>query len=783
MASQTKVDSAGRTARERAAERRAAERNSADATPGSYAPDRSASGTFSARAHEDELVAAASDLAVARSVEEDEDVSLDELMMSDSAEEEEDEEEEEATDIHPGLSDAVLAESLRAVRVSSPVAPVLEASALEGSVLEGSVLEGSVLEGSVLPAAPESVASVPAAPALEDGAEDALEVLAEEDSSPGSSYPELASSASSLEAEAVASQAAAEAAQAAAAEEDEPLAEEDSSVEVELPLELEREELSTGAAEAAQERDVSDEQPVQAASALGSAPLHEEPTRPDAAAVDGIELAPESEAEVLSSSMIESVAFEAETAPDAETVPEVEAAREVAAAREEGSDVPEAPAAVAPVAAERQTVPDMLAAKRRDAPLPSFDMLDLEASSAANSAAVEPRARVNARPLALPPLAEIAEDDEDDDAVTHMGLPLVPGAANDFPGPGGFQVADPAVAALESLDADISRGDTRRATTRVIPRVDPKSIPVKPRVHAPLGPPIAERLSGLLRAARDQVLRFTQPENGDASSDPELSPARRRFSWMVENVLPPLSLVLFGSGLGAGVIMLVETNRTSDGSTQTVQALQESPPRGPLTLTERARAGDGEALYKITNMPQGERTSGLTLALEAGYQAQKLREFREFSKSLTAASGTLSAASVSRMVDYATSPETMLPAFQELTQWAGPAGPDVLYAVWEKAAGGSRAASLAQQLLYSADQRTKATAALVVALDLRSAATCDDYLRVLPAVLRNGDQRSSATLRALRHNDGCGADGQQDCYACLRDNSLLEDALKAIDAR
>src|SRR4051794_10789084 len=123
MASQTKVDSAGRTARERAAERRAAEKRAAEAAPVSYAPDASASGTFSARAHEQELGAADSDFAPARSSEQDEDVSLDELMMSDSAEED-DEEEDEATDIHPGLSDALLAESLRGVRVPLPVAAV-----------------------------------------------------------------------------------------------------------------------------------------------------------------------------------------------------------------------------------------------------------------------------------------------------------------------------------------------------------------------------------------------------------------------------------------------------------------------------------------------------------------------------------------------------------------------------------------------------------------------------------------------------------------------------------
>ena len=769
MASQTKVDSAGRTARERAAERRAAERRAAEATPVSYAPDASASGTFSARAHEEERAAADSDFAVARSSEADEDVSLDELMMSDAAEEE-DEEEEEATDIHPGLSDALLAESLRGVRVPPPVAAT--------------------------PARPVPEASVPEASVLEEEVEDAVEMLAEDDSSPGSSYPELESSAVRLEAEAEASRAAAEAAQAAAAGDDEPVARAE-ELDAELRLEVEQQALSAGAAEATVEPGAeagpratdSEDGALQAASALQSAPVQEEPTQPDAAPSELIELEPESVGEGLSSSADESGALEAEAVLEADE-PIVPADIDLVEELETALETVE-PSAAAP---ERQTVPDTMAAKRRDAPLPSFDIPDLEAISAATTvaasaaaagAAAEPRSRVNTRPFALPPLSEIAEDDEDDDAVTHMGLPSVPEAANDFPAPGGFQVADAAVAALQSLDADISRGDARRATTRVIPRVDLKSMPVKPRVHVPVGPPLAERVGGLLREGWARVSSFAQSLNGEGLPDGELSPARQRFNWMVENVLPPLSLVLFGSGLGAGVITLVGTGRGPEAAAhmQTVQALQESSPRGPLTLADRARAGDGEALYKITNMPQGERTSSLTLALEAGYQAQKLREFREFSKPLTGTSGTLPAASVTRMVDYATSPETMLPAFQELTQWTGSAGPDVLYAVWEKAAGGSRAASLAQQLLYSADQRAKATPALVVALDLRSAANCDDYLHVLPAVQRNGDQRSSATLRALRHKDGCGADGQQDCYACLRDNSLLEDALKAVEGR
>jgi hypothetical protein len=246
--------------------------------------------------------------------------------------------------------------------------------------------------------------------------------------------------------------------------------------------------------------------------------------------------------------------------------------------------------------------------------------------------------------------------------------------------------------------------------------------------------------------------------------------------------------VVFGSGIGA-VIMLrqPEPDTRAAQHSQAVQALKEVPAaqgsQRPTTLIERAEAGEGDALFKITNMPADERTSALTLALERGYQTQKLNEFNEFVRGLEPAEAAAPPNLMVRFLGYAMSPETMLPAFQHLAHSPGARGPEILYAVWEKAPGGSRAASLAQQLLQSADQRAKEAPALRTVLDLRAATTCEDYLRVLPAVLRDGDQRCSATLRALKHTDGCGDDGQQDCYACLRDNTLLDDALAAVEKR
>lgn len=425
-----------------------------------------------------------------------------------------------------------------------------------------------------------------------------------------------------------------------------------------------------------------------------------------------------------------------------------------------------------------------------DGPLPSFDIPepDARARRVADVADAEdearPSSRVGARPLVVPlsQLSEVAEED-DDDAVTHIGLP-VPEATNDYPDlpSAAFQVADPTMAALRDFDASLSLKDARRATTRVLPRVDVTKLQaMRAQREAGTGPGHAVRQSlPRLRAWLSGV--FSRPPAAEPVNDVG-SPVRTRAAWLLDTVLPPVSLVLFGSGLGAG-IMLLQPDRGARAAdqTQAVQALREVP-KAPATLIERAETGDGDALFKITNMAPDERSSAMTLALERGYQSQKQKEFKEFARSLESPSGFATPSLTSRFLGFATSPETMLPAFQHLLGWPGSRGPDVLYTVWEKAPGGSRAASLSQQLLHSPDQRAKATPALATALDLRSATSCDDYLRLLPLVQRDGDQRCSATLRALKHKDGCGDDGQQDCYACLRDSTSLDDALTAADSR
>lgn len=61
-----------------------------------------------------------------------------------------------------------------------------------------------------------------------------------------------------------------------------------------------------------------------------------------------------------------------------------------------------------------------------------------------------------------------------------------------------------------------------------------------------------------------------------------------------------------------------------------------------------------------------------------------------------------------------------------------------------------------------------ATPALSVALRLDRARSCGQFLAVLGEAAQAADQRSLKWLIRLQRTTGCGATGQQDCFACLR---------------
>ena len=69
------------------------------------------------------------------------------------------------------------------------------------------------------------------------------------------------------------------------------------------------------------------------------------------------------------------------------------------------------------------------------------------------------------------------------------------------------------------------------------------------------------------------------------------------------------------------------------------------------------------------------------------------------------------------------------------------------------------------------------------AVALRFATTCPQRYALLPRAKEIGDERALGYLNLYRATTGCGRRQRDDCNACMRQDSQLNDAIAAIKQR
>jgi hypothetical protein len=98
----------------------------------------------------------------------------------------------------------------------------------------------------------------------------------------------------------------------------------------------------------------------------------------------------------------------------------------------------------------------------------------------------------------------------------------------------------------------------------------------------------------------------------------------------------------------------------------------------------------------------------------------------------------------------------------------------------------ARAAARADGLLSTPDVRARATPALLIAYELRKAATCAARVPLLDRAIEVGDERSVAILQPLGVSSkrGCGKKKRMPCpAACPAEAERYLDAVSKIKAR
>jgi serine/threonine-protein kinase len=124
-------------------------------------------------------------------------------------------------------------------------------------------------------------------------------------------------------------------------------------------------------------------------------------------------------------------------------------------------------------------------------------------------------------------------------------------------------------------------------------------------------------------------------------------------------------------------------------------------------------------------------------------------------------------------------------AFALLESSLGSAGPDILYDLvyTTLAQQYPAAAKRASKALLVPDVRTRFNPGLSIALDLRTANTCDKIKALLPRASDQGGSRALAVLKAYAPNRGCGFLGTRDCWPCIHKDGSLAKTIAAVEER
>jgi hypothetical protein len=206
-------------------------------------------------------------------------------------------------------------------------------------------------------------------------------------------------------------------------------------------------------------------------------------------------------------------------------------------------------------------------------------------------------------------------------------------------------------------------------------------------------------------------------------------------------------------------------------------------------LIQKAGAGDRDAITKLQARPDGQRSAAEWRALGRGFTlvSQGKPSMNAYKKALTLDPGLAKdPALLADIRRAALSSATTSDAIELALAHLGSRGADLAYDVWSatrSSKDNQEVARIAKGFVDGNAIRTKASPALLIALDLIKAKTCPNFKELLPRAKQSADSRSLSKLKSLSARRGCGFLSLGDCYPCLRSGDALEEALKAAESR
>lgn len=264
-------------------------------------------------------------------------------------------------------------------------------------------------------------------------------------------------------------------------------------------------------------------------------------------------------------------------------------------------------------------------------------------------------------------------------------------------------------------------------------------------------------------------------------------------------ITPMVILLVLGSAFAAAAVSTNDGERTAPAASDSAAAAASVAP-APSALPSAEVAPTPEPTPSAAQPPalpaasidtealEARRAEELTkseaLTLAAAHRQREIARVAQLRQKLTRDPGLFKdPATLAELRRAAEDPLTAPDALGAMADAPGPLSADLLYEMWTGTVVRNSATELARSLVFSKEVRAKASPELAIALDLRIAETCEQNKELIPRVLDKGDRRSLALLAKLSRKFGCGANKRQDCYACLREDKSVDDAMTAVKKR
>ncbi len=207
------------------------------------------------------------------------------------------------------------------------------------------------------------------------------------------------------------------------------------------------------------------------------------------------------------------------------------------------------------------------------------------------------------------------------------------------------------------------------------------------------------------------------------------------------------------------------------------------PVRTESTL-DRARQGDAEALEMLEEKPANERSFEEIVALSEG-RIQRHRDLAWAAAILFASQNfeRENAEQIQMILSVVGDPQTFREGLLSLARIKNPIGADLIYQASRKYRHRPEVVEMAEDLLGTRAVIAQASPELSVVIDAIFVEDCKDVRDLLERTLIYGDRRAVRHLTRFTAPNGCGADGREDCFSCIREDDLLDRALLAAKNR